>query len=73
MNNSLQPVPPKQFAKTLRMTSILLLEYFEENGVHHSDEVTKLLCLLSDLKYAVQKESGEEVFLLDFSEYLGAL
>ena len=73
MNNSLQPVPPKQFAKTLRMTSILLLEYFEENGTHHADEITKLLCLLSDLKYAVQKDSGEEVFLLDFREYMGAL
>jgi len=54
------------------MTAILLLEHFEENGVHHVDEITKLLCLLSDLKYAKQEESGEEVFLLDFRDYMGA-
>ena len=69
--NSLQPVSPEHFAKTLRLTSILLLEHYEENGCHHVDEITKLLCLLSDLKYAKQEESGDEVFLLDFRDYMG--
>ena len=69
--NSLQPVSPKHFAKTLRLTSILLLEHYEENGCHHVDEITKLLCLLSDLKYVKQEESGDEVFLLDFRDYMG--
>ena len=48
--NRWKPVSPKHFAKTLRRTSQLLLEYHEENGIHHIDEVTKLLCVLSNFE-----------------------
>ena len=69
--NRWKPVSPKHFAKTLRRTSQLLLEYHEENGMHHIDEVTKLLVVLSNLKYTKVEETGEEMYFIDFVEYMG--
>lgn len=46
----------------------MLLEYHEEWGVHHIEEVTKLLWVLSDIDY--DKESQK--LNMDFAPFLGA-
>lgn len=69
--NRWKPVSPKYFAKTLRRTSQLLLEHHEENGTHHIEEVTKLLVVLSNMKYTLDEETGEEMYFIDFVEYMG--
>ena len=69
--NRWEPVSPRNFAKTLRRTSQLLLEYHEENGVHHIGEITKLLSVLSNMKYTIDTETGEEMYFVDFVEYMG--
>ena len=61
-------ISPKEFAKTLSMTSQMLLEYHEEWGHHLAHEVTKLLWVLSDLIYA-EDEDGKKMFFLDLSPF----
>ena len=63
-----EAVSPKQFAKTLALTSQMLLEYHEEWGVHHTVEVTRLLWVLSDLIYA-EDDEGKKMFFLDLRRF----
>ena len=68
--NGRDTVSPKEFAKTLALTSQMLLEYHEEWGVHHTAEVTKLLWVLSDFMYA-EDDEGKKMFFLDLSPFAG--
>ena len=45
----------------------MLLEYHEEWGVHHIEEVTKLLWVLADTKYS----PSEGKIKIDFAPFLG--
>ena len=63
MNKDIVQVTPERFTETVRETSLMLLDYFEDNGRHQSDEVTHFLVLLSKIDYI------EKSFLVDFAEY----
>jgi len=45
----------------------MLLEYHEEWGVHHIDEVTKLLWVLADTNY----NALDKKIKIDFTPFLG--
>lgn len=45
----------------------MLLEYHEEWGVHHIEEVTKLLWVLSEIQF----DEESDKIKMDFSPFLG--
>lgn len=61
-------ISPKELAKTLSMTSQMLLEYHEEWGHHLANEVTRLLWVLSNMIYA-EDEDGKNMFFLDLTPF----
>jgi hypothetical protein len=63
MNKDIVQVSPQRLTNTIRETSGILLDYFEESGYHQQEEITSFLILLSKLDFI----NGE--FLVDFAAY----
>ena len=63
MNKDIVQVTPQRFTETVRETSEMLLDFFEDSGHHQQDEITHFLVLLSKLDFI----NGD--FLVDFAEY----
>jgi hypothetical protein len=63
MNKDICQVSPQRLTNTIRETSEMLLDFFEESGHHQQEEITHFLSLLSKLDFI----NGS--FLVDFGEY----
>ena len=65
MSNNYRAVHKGEFIKGVNKTAVHLLEFYEETGYHHKEEVTRLLEVISKVRLS---PDGQYV-LVDYSTY----